>query len=198
MLEPLFVLRRRLMAAGAQAWDRRQKRRVTAGKESRILSQGRIVNARGSDAIVIGEGTLVAGELLVYPHGGRIEIGDYCYVGEGTRIWSAARVKIGSRVFLAHGVNIHDSDAHSLSAKERHRHFRGVVVYGHRDFAEQAEFAEVVIGDDVWIGFNSVVLKGVTIGEGAVLGAASVVTRDVAPFTIVAGNPAVPIGTSLP
>lgn len=198
MLEPLFALRRWLMAAGARAWDRRQKRRVTAGKDSQILPDGRIVNAHNASCIVIGNGTLIAGELLVYPHGGRITLGDYCYVGEGARIWSAAGVTIGSRVFLAHGVNIHDSDAHSQSAAERHRHFREVVVHQRADFAEKAQAAEVVIGDDVWIGFNSAVLKGVTIGEGAVIGAASVVTRDVAPFTIVAGNPAVVVGSSLP
>ncbi|MBV8923397.1 DapH/DapD/GlmU-related protein, partial [Bradyrhizobium sp.] len=50
--------------------------------------------------------------------------------------------------------------------------------------------APVVIADKVWIGFNASILKGVTIGEGAVVGACSVVTRDVPPFAVVAGNPA--------
>jgi maltose O-acetyltransferase len=53
-----------------------------------------------------------------------------------------------------------------------------------------------VIEDDVWIGFNSTILKGVTIGKGAVVGAGSVVTKDVAAYTIVAGNPAKAIGIS--
>jgi acetyltransferase-like isoleucine patch superfamily enzyme len=61
------------------------------------------------------------------------------------------------------------------------------------------EFADrggpVSIGDHVWIGFRAIVLPGVSIGEGAVVGAGAVVSRDVAPFTIVAGNPARPIGT---
>jgi acetyltransferase-like isoleucine patch superfamily enzyme len=60
------------------------------------------------------------------------------------------------------------------------------------------EFADrggpVSIGDRVWIGYRALVLPGVCIGEGAVVGAGSVVTRDVAPFTIVAGNPARVIG----
>ena len=60
------------------------------------------------------------------------------------------------------------------------------------------EFADrggpVTIGDHVWIGFRAIVLPGVTIGEGAVVGAGAVVSRDVEPFTIVAGNPARPIG----
>jgi maltose O-acetyltransferase len=53
---------------------------------------------------------------------------------------------------------------------------------------------DVVIGDHAWIGFRAVVLPGVTIGEGAVVGAGAVVTKDVAPYTIVAGNPAKFIG----
>jgi galactoside O-acetyltransferase len=48
----------------------------------------------------------------------------------------------------------------------------------------------VKIEDKVWIGFNSIILKGVTVGEGAIVGAGSVVTKDVPPYTIVAGNPA--------
>lgn len=53
---------------------------------------------------------------------------------------------------------------------------------------------EVVIGDRVWIGFRAIVLPGVKIGDGAVVGAGAVVTKDVEPFTIVAGNPAKVIG----
>ncbi|MFN7691728.1 MAG: DapH/DapD/GlmU-related protein, partial [Bacteroidota bacterium] len=48
----------------------------------------------------------------------------------------------------------------------------------------------IVIHDKVWISFNAIILKGVTIGEGAVVAAGSVVTKDVAPYTMVAGNPA--------
>jgi acetyltransferase-like isoleucine patch superfamily enzyme len=52
----------------------------------------------------------------------------------------------------------------------------------------------VAIGDHVWIGFRAIVLPGITIGEGAVVAAGAVVSRDVPPFTLVAGNPARPIG----
>ncbi|MBL9156704.1 MAG: acyltransferase [Verrucomicrobiales bacterium] len=52
----------------------------------------------------------------------------------------------------------------------------------------------VKIGDHVWIGYRAIILPGIEIGEGAVVGAGAVVTKDVPPFTIVAGNPAVKIG----
>jgi maltose O-acetyltransferase len=57
---------------------------------------------------------------------------------------------------------------------------------------------DVIIGDRVWIGYRALVLPGVTIGEGAVVAAGAVVTKDVAPFTIVAGVPAKPIGKRNP
>ena len=54
---------------------------------------------------------------------------------------------------------------------------------------------EIIVGNDVWIGGGAILLPGVTIGEGAVVGAGAVVTKDVAPYTIVAGNPAKVIRT---
>ena len=62
--------------------------------------------------------------------------------------------------------------------------------HSHRSLDLPDEAASVTIGDFVWIGAGAVILPGVTIGNGAVVAAASVVTRDVAPFSIVAGNPA--------
>ena len=49
---------------------------------------------------------------------------------------------------------------------------------------------DIVVGNDVWLGYRSVILAGVTIGDGAIIGAYSVVTKDVPPYTIVGGNPA--------
>jgi len=61
------------------------------------------------------------------------------------------------------------------------------------DFSDRG--GDVIIGDRVWIGYRAIVLPGIAIGEGAVVAAGAVVTRDVEPYTIVAGNPAKPIGT---
>lgn len=198
MLSLLSKLRSCWVRAKGNLWDARQRRYGRCGEGSRILVSGRVFNSGDSRNIILGKWSWLAGELLIYPHGGRIEIGDHCYVGEGTRIWSLSNVKLGNRVFLSHGVNVHDNDAHSLSAAERHRHFRELVQLGQATFIENVAVSNVEIGDDVWIGFNATILKGVRIGEGAIVGACSTVTRDVAPYTIVAGNPAVPVGSSLP
>lgn len=64
------------------------------------------------------------------------------------------------------------------------------------EFADRG--GDVVIGDRVWIGYRALILPGITIGEGAVVAAGAVVTKDVPPFTIVAGNPARPIGQRNP
>ncbi len=128
--------------------------------------------------------------MLTFGHGGRISLGDYCYVGEGTRIWSALSITIGNRVLISHNVNIFDNDTHPIDdPKERHRQFVEIITNCH---PQQIDLRErpVVIGDDVLIGCQSIILSGVTIGDGAVVGAGSVVTRDVPPMTLVAGNPA--------
>ena len=176
-----------------------QARHCVAAKGARVLPGGRISNPQGRrGAISIGGNSWVAGELLVFAHAGRIRIGEYCYVGNHTRVWSALDVTIGNRVFLAHGVNIHDNDSHSTSATERHRHFRNLVTHEGEPFVEDFACAPVVIEDDAWIGFNSTILKGLRVGRGAIVGACSLITNDVAPFTVVGGNPAVVIGEARP
>ena len=141
------------------------------------------------DAIRIGANTHLKGELMTFAHGGDISIGEYCYVGEQSRIWSAARISIGDRVLISHNVNIFDSLTHPVNPRERHRHYREIITSGHPSRIDLGE-APVCINNDVWIGCLSIVLRGVTIGEGAIVGAGSVVSNDVPPFTIVAGNPA--------
>ena len=176
-----------------------QMRHCIVSDGARVLPSGKISNLQQHpEAITIGSNSWIAGELLVFSHAGRIRVGDFCYVGDHARIWSARDVTIGHRVFLAHGVNIHDNDAHSTSAKIRHQHFRDLASTGISAFVEDFASAPVMIEDDAWVGFNSTILKGICIGQGAIVGACSLVTRDVSPFTIVAGNPAMVIGYSRP
>jgi len=62
--------------------------------------------------------------------------------------------------------------------------------WGHEDFPVQEDKGTIIVGNDVWIGRKAKILDGVTIGDGAIVGAYSVVTKNVPPFAVVAGNPA--------
>lgn len=151
----------------------------------------RIRNIRGdTDKIVVGRHTRILGELLTFAHGGEISIGEWCYVGEGTRIWSAASVAIGNRVLISHSANVFDSLTHPLGAAARHEQVKQIFERGHPRKISLDE-SPVRICDDAWIGAGAIVLRGVTIGEGGVVAAGAVVTRDVLPYTVVGGNPAV-------
>jgi acetyltransferase-like isoleucine patch superfamily enzyme len=154
-----------------------------------VYAHARIINLQKKDAVRIGAFTHIKGEIFTFGHGGTIQIGDYCYLGEGSRIWSAKRITIGHRVLISHNVSIFDSRTHPVSARHRHEQFKQIILSGHPKSLALHE-RTVVIADDVWIGCMSIVLAGVTIGEGAIVGAGSVVTKDVPPWTIVAGNPA--------
>jgi len=145
----------------------------------------------------VGERCLLNAAVTFESSDGLVEIGDRCYIGTNSQIISRQRVSIGSDVTMAWGVTIYDHNSHSLDWRQRGR----VVDHFYRTYGSQACFDEldwsdvrsapIVIHDRVWIGFDAVILKGVTIGEGAVVGARSVVSRDVEPYTVVAGNPAV-------
>jgi len=101
---------------------------------------------------------------------------------------AAQQVEIGNDVLIAFGCSIVDHNSHSLDWRVR-KNDTGSWIQGLKDWS-QVKIAPVRIGDLAWIGFNSIILKGVVIGEGAVIAAGSVVTKDVPPYTVVGGNPA--------
>jgi acetyltransferase-like isoleucine patch superfamily enzyme len=108
---------------------------------------------------------------------GEIVFGHYCVVSSGVRIRSALSVRIGDNSMLAENCYITDADWHDLY---------------HRIYPGKRE--AVRIGNNVWLADSVTVCKGVTIGDNCVVGTASVVTRDLAPNSIAAGNPAKVIG----
>jgi acetyltransferase-like isoleucine patch superfamily enzyme len=182
--------------AVASLMERTKRAKCVAHNTVRLLPGSSIVNSLGcKDRIEIGPHTVSRGECRVLHPTGSIKIGSYCYIGDHTRIWSAVGVTIGNQVLIAHSVNIHDNDSHPKSASRRH--LQTVEIFSGPDFdMTDVAMAPIIIEDDVWIGFNAAIMKGVTVGRGAIVGAAAVITKDVPPFAIMAGNPARQVGIS--
>jgi acetyltransferase-like isoleucine patch superfamily enzyme len=171
---------------------------VALSENSFLHPESIITNMQNNrNKITIGRFTNIRGHLQVFNQGGEIHIGEYCYVGENSKIWSAQSVIIGDRVLIAHNVNIHDNISHPLDSRERHNDYRRIIGLTENvtDFYDLVP-KPVVIKNDAWIGLNAIILKGVTIGEGAIVGAGSVVTKDVPDYTVVVGNPARVIKTT--
>jgi galactoside O-acetyltransferase len=128
---------------------------------------------------------------------GIIEIGERTFINGGTNLISRTSINIGNDVTIAWGCYIYDHNAHSLEWQERqkdliiqienYRENRNMVL--NKDWST-VKTKPITIKDKVWIGFDCLIFKGVTVGEGAIIGAKSVVTKDVEPWTVVAGNPA--------
>jgi maltose O-acetyltransferase len=161
------------------------RRVATLASTAKVGVEGTIENILGdSQAVVVGENSYLRGRLLTYRHGGRITIGDWCYLGVRSEIWSMDSIRIGDRVLISHDVNIHDGTAHSQNTVERHAHFRKILETGHPRAKSELPgvFSNpIVIEDDVWISFGVTILRGVRIGAGSVIAANSIVTKDVPP-----------------
>lgn len=171
---------------------------ATIGSGS-IVQLGTSINNQSFDKskIVIGENSWINGaSLTIFGHGGEILIGSNTFVGPGSCIWSAVSIKIGNNVLISHNVNIHDNNSHPLDSKKRLEDYLYIKEKQKLQPVNSLSEKPVIINDDAWIGFNSVILKGVTIGRGAIVGANSLVKNDVPDFAIVVGNPAQVIGYS--
>jgi acetyltransferase-like isoleucine patch superfamily enzyme len=159
------------------------------GKDCRFTSNARVFNHPGNPSLIqLNNGVFIDGTLEVYERG-KLVIDDYTFFGN-SRIYCANSILIGKGCWISDHVFIMDSNLHPTSAKRR---FQDAINFSKGIFPDvysNIANAPIVIQNSVWIGANSVVLKGVTIGEGAIVGAGSVVTKDVAPWTIVGGNPA--------
>lgn len=170
-------------------------KQATIGPVFDIEIGARITNESGDrENITIGHNTYLAGKLRTSPHA-KINIGNYCYISTGAFIGAANSIKIGNYVGIAHYTFVVDNNNHPVEPEARKQH-RIRVAPGGEGYKsvgaswELSDHAPIVIEDNVWIGMYCFIGKGVTIGEGAVVARQSVVTKDIPPYSIVAGNPA--------
>lgn len=166
-----------------------------------VLMQGGSVQCRVGAVhgrVHIGKNTIISSNIILERDQGMVSIGNSTYLG-ASNIICACDIFIGNDVLVSWGCTIVDHDSHSLDWKQRADDvllWRQGLLDGGLTKASQCKKWDVVgmapirIEDKAWIGMNTLILKGVVIGQGGVVAAGSVVTKDVAPWTLVAGNPA--------
>jgi acetyltransferase-like isoleucine patch superfamily enzyme len=152
----------------------------------------RKLRSKKPHAVIIGKHvSCYAGCSFSIGENGTCTIGDFTLLN-GALIMADEKIEIGSHCLISWNVGIADSDFHPLDPAQRLVDAQALAPYfKDRPARPKLRTAPVKIADNVWIGMNAVILKGVTIGENCVVAAGSVVTKSVEPNTVVAGNPAV-------
>jgi acetyltransferase-like isoleucine patch superfamily enzyme len=140
--------------------------------------------------VIVGEKSLIQSNFYFDKPSATIIIGNRTFIG-GSKLIAADRIVIGDDVLISWGCTLVDHDSHSLNFEERKEDVANWIE-GRKDW-RYVTIQPIIIKNKVWIGFDVKILKGVTIGEGAVVAAGSIVTKDVEPYTLVAGIPAKPI-----
>lgn len=149
---------------------------INIGKRVKVHS-GASLDASSSGLLELGDGTTVNRYAYLNASRGGIKIGAGTEINNFSVINGAGGVEIGTNVLVGPGVQI-ASYQHVYRDKNR--------LIKEQDYL----YRKIVIGDDVWIGANAVILAGVTIGQGSVVGAGSVVTKSCEPYSVLVGAPA--------
>lgn len=147
--------------------------------------------------VEIGADSQIFGSLVILRPGAYIHIGQRTQIGSSNLI-AACGIDIGDDVLMAWGITVMDNNSHSLIWDERKNDVWQCGIDYRKtpeDFIRNknwsiVKMAPIHIQDKAWIGYGVSILKGVTIGEGAIIGAASVVTKDIPPYSVAVGNPA--------
>ncbi|MBE6571307.1 MAG: acyltransferase [Ruminococcaceae bacterium] len=164
-------------------------RNAIIGQNVVVFSSARCLNrTKEKNRIVIGSNANIYGTLLVDVNG-MIHIGEHFYLGEKSVIGAAESIVIGDCVIISNDVVIYDNNNHPTEPKARERMSRNGFDNDNWSW-KWAKRDPIIIEDNVWIGQYSSILKGITIGKGSIVAKCSVVTKDVPPYSVVAGNPA--------
>lgn len=174
----------------------RYKGILKLGKNSFAKGGFFVSSPHKSNEMIVGNNCSLFCKIFFEGCNSKVEIGSNVYIGN-SEIYTIDGVKIGNNVLISWGVIIYDHNSHSLIASDRcsdismvnqNLKYGKTISYG-KDW-KNVNSKKIVISDNVWIGMQSMILKGVSIGENSIIAARSVVTKDVPPNVIVGGNPA--------
>jgi acetyltransferase-like isoleucine patch superfamily enzyme len=144
-------------------------------------------------ALVIGSNCTMDGVHFAIGREGRVVIGEYCYFTNAVLLCEM-ELRVGNYVIIGWNATIADTDFHPINPAERIADAVACSPLANGRPRPEIPKRPVIIEDDVWIGPNATILKGVRIGQGSFIEAGSLVTRDVPPRSRVLGNPAQIIG----
>jgi len=164
------------------------RRHAVCGKQMEIGWTARCENRNRRQEVSIGDNCSIWGALICGTNA-QISIGSYTTIRYRSTIISTQRVQIGSYCILSNHIWIFDNNSHPTDPDIRLKMCKSGF-YGELWDINLADKKEVIVEDNVWIGQYATILKGVTIGEGAIVAMNSVVTKDVPAYAVVAGNPA--------
>lgn len=152
----------------------------------------RHLKSKAPRAVVLGDHvSCYAGCSFAIGAKGRCTVGDFTLMN-GALVMAEESIQIGSHCLISWNVGIADSDFHPLEPAQRIIDAHALApFFKDRPPRPELRTVPVIISDNVWIGMNAVILKGVTIGENSVVAAGAVVTKSVPANVVVAGNPAV-------
>ena len=191
-LREIFMILRNLPLSleSIQIW--RQFSKYTVTSDDLLLgSKAWCVNSRLEPYRIQLEGRVVCkGLLRIEEFGnGKIIVHPEVYIGDDCLLSCADMIEIGSYTLIAHGVQIFDNDSHPLDWRGRQKDWH-TIMDGLAIPREAIATSPIHIGQNVWIGLNSIILKGINIGDNSIIAAGSVITNDIPAGVIAGGNPA--------
>jgi len=155
--------------------------------ENTILKYRKIRCVGNANTLKVGKNSYIDCNIVFEKKRSTIVVGDNTFIGS-SMLACAEEISIGNNVQVAWGCTFLDHNSHSLDYKIRRKDLPATFI-GKKDWGV-VKTQSILIADDVWIGFNVIILKGVSVGKGSIIAAGSVVVKNVPSFVVVAGNPA--------
>lgn len=169
---------------------RRIKRAACISGKLTINSATEVINKGCRKSVAIGNHCCLLCKIYCFENG-KISIGENNYIGTSTYLLCKEKIIIGNSVIIANDVIIADNNTHPIDPVFRAEMSKcDDFLRDDKWSCKHSKSSPIIIEDNVWICRRAMIMKGVIVGRGSIVGAGAVVTHNVPPYTIVAGNPA--------